>query len=494
MKLLPSLRGVALGISMVLGTATMFPANAVDYANYDIKNGYAYSDLVIPAVVPAIYQSVSPSAGDATLILRITAILTNAWFDSIAPYHPTAVGVYSDLGRRPAGERLDNYHMNVASLYASYRVMNSLMPGHNADWRAMLEAAGLDPDDNQENTTTAVGIGNLAGKAIVKARENDGMNQLGNEGGREFNRRPYADYLGYQPVNTPHEVRNPSRWQPDIKLVGIGLYQAQEFVTPQIRVTKPYSYENPRRFKAPAPKASNYRNFQAYKAQADEVLNASANLTDEQKMIAELFNDKLISLGQSGLFMTQKMDLSLAESIHYEFLTNVAEFDTAIAVWDNKYNYDAVRPFTAIRYLYANRTVTSWGGPGMGTVEELPGAHWRSYLGVADHPEYPSGSASFCGAHAEASRLFFKSDELGWEVPVLEGSSLVEPGLTPMDDITLVFDTWTDFQDKCDISRVWGGVHFPPALKAGREIGQKVAHETYRFMNALLQGKPRKKN
>jgi hypothetical protein len=40
----------------------------------------------------------------------------------------------------------------------------------------MLRSVGLDPDDNQENTITPIGIGNLAGNAVVAAREHDGMN------------------------------------------------------------------------------------------------------------------------------------------------------------------------------------------------------------------------------------------------------------------------------------------------------------------------------
>lgn len=488
MKTVSTLRSIALGVSIALGSASAVVVSSSAFASYDIENGYAYSELVIPAVVPAIYQSVSATSGDATLVLRITAILTNAWFDAIAPYHPTAVGVYSNLGRRPEGERQTNEHMNIATLYASYRVLNSLLPQHNADWRAMMEAAGLDPEDDQENTVSPVGIGNMAGNAVIAARENDGMNQLGNEGERIYNLLPYADYLGYKPVNTGDQLRNPSRWQPDIKREGVGIYKVQEFVTPQIRVTTPYSYDSPHRFRAPAPKDSNVRHFAAYKAQADEVLRASAELTDQQKMMAELFDDKLSSLGQSGLFRTTQLNLGLAESIHYEFLTNVAEFDTAIAVWDNKHRYDAVRPFSAIRFIYGDREVTAWGGPGKGTVDDLPANQWTSYLSVADHPEYPSGSASLCGAHAETSRLFFGSDDLDWQLPVTKGSSRIEPGVTPADDITLEFQTWTDFEINCGLSRLWGGVHFYPSIPAGRDIGHAVAHETYQFMQSLLAG------
>jgi len=488
MNIRNAVRHVALGASLTAGLISSIFAMNSEAASIDLDTDYAYSELVIPKVVPAIYQSVSPTAGDATLVLRIAALLTNAWFDAIAPYHPTAVGVYSNLGRRPEAERGDNYYMNVATLYASYRILNSLMPRHAADWRAMMEEAGLDPDDTQENMVTPIGIGNLAGKAVAHARENDGMNQLGNESGREFNREPYADYTGYRPVNTPEQLRDPSRWQPDIKRVGLGLYVAQQFVTPQMSLTEPYSLKKLQKYRAPVPQASNVRNFRAYKQQVDEILEASANLTDEQKMICELFNDKLRSLGFSGLFATQQAGLGLAESIQYEFLTNIAEFDTAIATWDNKVYYDTVRPFSAVRYVYKNKPVVAWGGPGKGTVDDIPGSQWESYLSTADHPDYPSGSASFCGAQAEASRMFFKTDELNWQVAVTKGSSLVEPGVTPQSDIVLNFATWSEFEQECGMSRLWGGVHFNAAITEGRNIGHKVAKDTYKFMQAHLSG------
>jgi len=449
------LRRTRKGAFCILAVLLTFPTPVTKAATFDFDSGNAGVEVIIPRVIPAIL-SVSPTASDATLVLRITTLITNAWFDAIAPYDSKAVGVYSRLGRRPASEGQTNRNMNIAMLYASYRVVNSLLPKHEADWRDMLASVGLDPDDNQQNTTTPIGIGNLAGNAVVAARVHDGMNQLGDEGGRQYNLRPYADYLGYKPINTAYELRNPSRWQPGIVTSGSGIFQVQQFVTPQMRVTRPYSYDNPDSFRAPVPSDSDHHNRQAYQRQADEVLAASAALTDEQMMKAELFNNKLMSLGFSILFVSQVRGLSLPDFVRLDFLSNVAAFDTAVAVWNEKYRYDAVRPFSAIRYLYGNRPVTAWGGPGRGTVSNIPGSEWQSYLGTADHPEYPSGSASFCAAHAQASRRFLGSDELGFSVPIARGASTVEPGVTPATDIVLSFPTWTDFETDCGLSRFWG--------------------------------------
>jgi hypothetical protein len=263
---------------------------------------------------------------------------------------------------------------------------------------------------------------------------------------------------------------------------GSGVFRVQQFVTPQLRVTRPYSYADPDRFRGLPPWKSMRAGSAAYRAQADEVIAASAALDDRQKMTVELFDNKINSLGFSVLFASQSRGLSLEEFVHYDFLTNLAAFDTAIAVWNEKYRYDAVRPIRAIRHIYGDRPVRAWGGPGRGTTDDLPASQWTSYIQTADHPEYPSGSASFCAAHAQASRRFLGSDSLWWTVPASKGSSRIEPGITPARDITIGWATWTDFARDCGLSRLWGGVHFRPAIEAGAKLGRRVGDVAYAFI------------
>ena len=460
--------------------------------DFDFETGSAPIDVVIPSILPVLFQAVAP--GDAPLVLRTTTLVTNSWFDAIAPYGATSVGVYSQLGRRPVEEATDA-NRNVAILHASYHVLQSLYPTFDADWRAMLERVGLDPDDLSSDPTTAVGIGNLAGTGVVAARSGDGMNQLGrrpapqSSGESSYHPKPYGDYTGYEPVNTAYELSDPSRWQPKMQTTGFGIFQIQHFVTPQYARTLPYSYESPQAFSVPRPVASQVHNIALYKGQADQVLAASAALTDEQKMIAELFEDKIRGLGFSALFASQVNGLSLEDFVHFDFLTNVAAFDTGIVIWQEKTRYDAVRPFSAIRHLYGNDLVTAWGGPGQGTVTDLPASDWESYLPVANHPEYPSASASFCAAHAQASRRFFGTDDLGWSLPVPQGSSVIEPGITPADDIVLHWDTWTEFEKDCGDSRFWAGVHFPASIPAGQDVGHEIADIAFGFVMAHIEGR-----
>ena len=466
--------------------ALVLPAPSARAQTFDFDTGNAAIEVVIPTAVPAIL-AVSPGGNDASLVLRYTTIANTAWFDAIAPYHPTAVGVYSRLGRRPPHQRTER-NRNIAIFYASYHVLNSLFPERNAEWRQMMLSVGLDPDDTRTSLSNPIGIGNRAGQAVVAVREHDGMNQLGDEGGRIYNRQPYADYTGYKPVNTAYDLVDPSRWQPNFGNNGAGLFRIQQFVTPQLAVTLPYSYDTPAIFSTPPPVDSS-PSSPGYQAQADEVLAASAGLTDRQKMVAEFFDNKLLSLGGSAFFIAVSRGYTVQQFVELDFLTNLAAFDAAIATWQEKYRHDAVRPFSAIRYLYGDSPVTAWGGPGVGTVSDLPASQWRSYLGTADHPEYPSGSACFCAAHSQASRRYLGSDVLGFAMPVPAGSSVVEPGITPAADLVLgPWNTWTEFEEECGQSRLWGGVHFQASIDAAQELCRPIGDLAFEFIQAHIDG------
>ncbi|GAB2877494.1 vanadium-dependent haloperoxidase [Microbulbifer echini] len=455
-------------------------------SSVDLGTCNAAVQNIIPLAACAIFE-VSPAANDATLVLRFTTLITNSWYDATAPYHPTAKGVYSDIGRMPPST--DNGELNIALSYASHKVLSGLFPHLISEWDDMLIELGLDPDNISEDTTTPIGIGNYAGRKVLEGRANDGMNQLGNEGDQLYHRLPYADYTNFKPANTAYKLRFPSKWQPAVLMDRPGVYRVQQFVTPQIALTTPYSYESPEEFTSPVPLKSKIWNFPSYVAQVNDVLNTSANLTDEQKMKAELFDMKIFSLGFAAVFASESQGLSLMDFIHYDFLTNMAAFDTAITIWKEKRRHNSVRPFSAVRYIYKDAPVTAWGGVGKGTVSDLPASQWTSYLPVADHPEYPSASASFCAAHAETSRLFLpQGDILGYTVPALTGSSQIEPGITPQTDLYLNFPTWSSFEEDCGNSRVWAGVHFEPSVPAGQAIGHQIAHRAYQFYLSKVAG------
>jgi hypothetical protein len=218
------------------------------------------------------------------------------------------------------------------------------------------------------------------------------------------------------------------------------------------------------------------------------VLARSAALTDDLKLRAELFNDKIYSLGLSIGLAAANAGLGFNEILHLNAVAAIAAFDATVACWFNKYHYDTVRPFSAIRFLYARDRVTAWGGPGKGRVTTMLGAHWTSYLGVADHPEYPSGSATICAAHSQAARHFFGTDTVDLNFPVAKGHGLIEPGLVPAADTVLHFSSWTQFEQECGQSRLNGGVHFPAANAAGAALGTQFGDMAWNLVSRRVEG------
>lgn len=475
----------ALGSPAIAGPEK--PAQQAAAFNFDTGN--APVEIIFPAVQVPERKYISADGSDAPLVIDYVMALELTWFDAIAPYHRTAVGVYSDLGRRPQSEAT-NRNRNTAILYSSYRILMNRIPQAAADWRAMMTSVGLDPDDAQENTTTAAGLGNLAAKGMLAARLHDGLNRTGTAGGRKYNLEPFRDYTGYKPVNTAYELRHPSRWQPRLLPSTYGNFAVQHFVTPQMGVTKPIAFTgSPRQFALQPMPRSDFRNYRAYKQQVDEVLAASANMTDYQKMVAQTFNDKFFGIGALGGYgAIVAGNLDLEKFVHYIATVEVATFDVTVATWWWKRYYDTVRPDSAIRFLYGNKKITAWGGPGKGTVNDITGKEWRSYLNTANHPDYPSGSTTLCHAYAQAARLFLGKDQTDISYTWPKGSSTVEPGITPKADLTLRWTNWSDFATECGMSRFWSGVHFKDAVTQSAPWSKQFGTGAHRFIQAHLNG------
>ncbi|WP_234320063.1 DUF6851 domain-containing protein [Streptomyces sp. SBT349] len=455
-----------------------------DFTSFDV--GDPDGDQVTGFVAPM----------DVTHQMRINNMVYLAWFDALAPYHPTALGVHTRFERRPSSESATNRNMNIAIVYATFTVIKGLLPERVAVYREILTLLGLDPDDESEDRTSPIGIGNVAGKGLLAAGERDGMNSLGDEG-RRYNGRPFEDYTGYEPVNSAFELRNPSRWQPQLtthnrrhgeSLGDKGVFTVQQFLTPQLRVGRAYTFDDPARFGLAPPRHSDHTRPREYKRSVDEILEASAALTDEQKMIAEFVHNKLLGVGPPAYAAAHAHELDLHGWTQLWVSYSMASWDAMVATWHYKALYDAVRPFSAVRHVYGDSKVTAWGGPGKGTVDDIPADQWVGYLNVEDHPEYPSSSAVVFAAEAQATRRFFDDDVLDLTLTFPAGSGVVEPGVTPAGDLELRWDTWTDFVQDCADSRLWAGAHFSKTNQTSIPFGEQFGDLAYEYVQRHVRG------
>lgn len=464
---------------------------------FDFDNGNFIRDLITTNGGGGFPPAEAIAPGDTPVYTWITLQFQTAWFDALAPYHPTALGVHSRIARRPAAESATNRNKNIAGLHASYQVVKAVFEERAPVMRMAMTAFGLDPDDDSQDPTTPVGIGNTAGKAVVAAHHDDGMNHRGDHDGRTYSALPYADYTGYTPVNTAYELTDPTRWQPALgphqRRVGggpgdKGVYTVQQFLTPQLRLVTPYTYKDPAAFPLAPPAHLDPADPGAYRRAVDEVLDASARLSDEQKVKAEFFEHSPVSLTWAPRAAALAHDLDLDGWAQLFLTTALARFDNLIAVWHHKHAHDAVRPPSAVRHVHGHTPVTAWGGPGRGTVTDLPADLWSGYLPQGSHPEFPSAFTALCSAQAQAARRFLGDDVLDWTHAFPAGTAQTEPGLVPAGDLKLSWDTWTDFENDCAASRVWAGVAFPGTTQRSIPFGAQFGDLAHDFVQRHISG------
>lgn len=485
---------VAAAAAVVVATTLGGPV-AISHAEpttqaFNFDTGNSPVEIIFPAIQEPERKYISGTGSDAPQVIDYVMALEVSWYDAIAAYHPTAIGVYSNLGRRPRSEAT-NRNRNIAIMFSSYGILMDRIPQAAAEWRAMMESVGLDPADASEDRTTPEGLGTLAAKHMLRARLYDGLNRTGTAGGYKYNPQPWRDYTGYKPVNTANKLRDPSRWQPQVLPSSFGNFAEQVYQVPQMMYAKPISFSgSPGRFRIGPPVRSDYQdNPRGYKQQTDEVIAASANMGDPQKMNAETFNDKFFGLGAWGGYAAiGSGNLDLERFVYYIATVEVATFDVTIATWWWKRYYDAVRPTTAIKHLYGDKKITAWGGPGKGTVDDITGKEWKPYLNLPAHPEYPSGSTALCGAYAQAARMFLGKEEIDISYTFPKGSSKIEPGITPKADTTLRWTSWSNWVDRCGMSRFESGVHFKDAITATTPWSKQFGTLAYQFMQKRLAG------
>lgn len=430
------------------------------------------------------------------MVSRALAIVHTAIFDAWAGYHPTAIG--TRLGRtlrRPPNERTRANKIEAIS-HAAYRALVDLYPAQVARFDAKMTELGFDPGNTTDDVTTPAGIGNVAAAALLRFRHEDGSNQLGTLGPTGL---PYSDYTGYEPVNTPDEVRDPNRWQPlrHPNRAGTAIVE-QRFIGPHWNRLVPFALRAPNQFR-PRPPARFPHG--SYRAQAEELIRISANLTDRRKMISEYWADgpnTVLPPGHWNLFaqfVSRRDRHTLDQDVQMFFIMTNAVFDAGIACWDAKIHYDYVRPITAIRFLKKGRRIRAWGAPGQGTAV-INGEDWKPYQPVwfptPPFAEYVSGHSTFSAAAAEILKRFTGSDFFGASVTISESILGIDPGV-PSKPVTLRWETFTEAADEAGISRRYGGIHFRDGDLAGRAMGRAVAAQAWSRAQTLINGTGRRR-
>jgi hypothetical protein len=191
--------------------------------------------------------------------------------------------------------------------------------------------------------------------------------------------------------------------------------------------------------------------------EAYEVYVAANDLTDEQRAIATFWSDDpgatVTPPGHSISILTQALrqhGASLADAAIAYAKVGIAVADAFIYCWNTKFQVNLLRPVTYIRSLIDPA--------------------WSSMLTTPPFPEFTSGHSVQSGA-----AVTVLTDLFG-EVAFTDHTH-DDRGLPARS-----FGSFWDAAEEAAISRLYGGIHFRPAIELGLEQGRCVGEH----VNALM--------
>lgn len=197
-----------------------------------------------------------------------------------------------------------------------------------------------------------------------------------------------------------------------------------------------------------------------------EVKQTGDSLTDEQKNIAEFWDDNPFKMNVSGhiMFATKKFSppghwmniVGIAsQKAHADFSTTVAAYaetsialyDAFISCWDEKFRSNYVRPESVI-----NKYISS---------------DWQPYIQTPPFPSHTSGHATISAAAAEVLTGWF-GDKLSFT-----DTSSLEFGIQSRQ----IF-SFREAAKEAAMSRLYGGIHYRFDNEHGTAAGIKIGEYT----------------
>ena len=201
----------------------------------------------------------------------------------------------------------------------------------------------------------------------------------------------------------------------------------------------------------PAPTPYSEAKGSAFHAEAMEVYTTGQNLTEEQKIVARFWSDDaMLSYTPPGhwiAIMNQVVaEKGLDLTAHVEALARmgVAMADAFIGCWAAKFEYDLIRPISYVK--------------------KVIDPEWEPLLNTPPFPEYPSGHSAQSAAAAAVLTAV-----LG------DGYSFTDESPTPDGVPTRAFGSFLEAANEAAISRLYGGIHFRPAIENGQTQGRCIA-------------------
>ena len=479
------------------------------------------SNIYISLVFPAIFDSILIENIETPIQFRAFVYFNLVTFNAWSSYHPTAVDIFGrSRFRRPQSEHTSQ-NKNTAIIYGLLRLYESSPqsfggPSRLPNFYQLMNSLGLDPNDRSMNMSTPIGIGNRQGLDLAKLLDMDGWNANGlSTATNPTYALPFQDQTGYVAQNPPSMLKFPFKWQPVLETDRKGFFFRQEHVVPQAGFGIAFSQTPsditgrvaPNLYKnrdAPAG-GEEKEDIEKLRNLARGVLKTSAQLTELQRLYAELFDSKVSAFrtkaNPSGtpsiastiriFILGPQLSMDLDKDVMYGLASNFATFDAVVAVWKEKIRQDAVRPTgQTMQYLFGeDERFEVWGGPGKANAK-ITAAEWKPYIRTMPHSEYPSASSCACSSFVEHALTFTGGkDDFPFNVTFVKGSSKFHPGQVPENDVSVTINKLSEWARLCGKSRLYAGVHFEPAVEAGEKLCEGIGKKSQEIVDRLVSGK-----
>ena len=188
---------------------------------------------------------------------------------------------------------------------------------------------------------------------------------------------------------------------------------------------------------------------------------------------------------------------SVDEMLWHSFGETSAVHVSGVTVWKNKLLNSRIRPTTVIQELYPEESFVINNGI------EVLGKHFQALVRVMPHSEYSSGSSCVCQAVDEYLTALWPELELvqaGTPVAfnasttpvVLPNSLMTHIPITRVANPPTSGYTAATINMRCGETRLEGGMHFTPAVPAGRALcmgmGAATAAQTKKLLPGVTEG------
>jgi hypothetical protein len=320
----------------------------------------------------------------------------------------------------------------AAAAAAAHDVLVSLMPAQQTTLDAALNSSlAAVPDGKAEDA--GVAYGKLVAERMLAERANDGS----------------TDSVTYVPGTGPDD------WQPTPPGFAAPL-------TPQWATLEPFAINSPDQFRPDAPPAIDSAEFTAAFNQVKAIgaVN-SVTRTAEQTEIARYWAGPSGTVQPPGHWnniargVADAQGNSLAENARMLALLNIGMADALITSWDAKFEYNFIRPVTAIR--------NADGDPNPDTAGD---ATWSPLLTTPGHPSYMSAHSSISSAAATILADFYGTDAIAFS----SSMELTAGGTV----VTRSFNSFSQAAQEAGASRIYGGIHWSFDNQAGLQAGHSV--------------------